>query len=363
MSKSHQTDIVSLGDFRTQIDQVLRSICESTISEAEAIDPVYAQLLEVVRDLLLRSGKRLRPYLAYLAYRGSGGHADDSFMPVAASLELFHNFLLIHDDIMDRDLVRHGGLNVAGTYYDVFRRRHLSDPEAYHHAQSYALMAGNASCALGLAAITGSDFAAEPKLAALTKVNRMLFEEMGGQLTNVSVSIPGAQPATADQLLKIARYKTAAYSFITPLQVGAIFAGAPGPVGEQLLKFGESLGIAFQLADDLLGVYGDEATLGKPIYSDMREGKHTLLIHYAFELATPTQAKALRTVWGHTESGAPELETVKTVLHDAGAHQKVASMAESYLQSALATLVHAPLSGPAKAALDDIAQFSVRRNY
>jgi geranylgeranyl pyrophosphate synthase len=362
MIPSQPISLLSLSDFRPLVDQSLREIFDEAIGEAATIDPVYAQLLEITRDQLLRSGKRLRPYLTYLAFAGSGGPGAGSILPVAAGQELFHHFLLIHDDIMDRDLTRHGGPNVAGHYYEAFRARNVSDDESCHHASSYALMAGNASLALGLKAVTDADFDAGLKLAALTNINRMLFEEMGGQLTDISVSVPGGATATEQQLLKIARYKTAAYSFITPLQVGAILAGSPGAT-PALLKFGSALGVAFQLTDDLLGVYGDEKTLGKPIFSDMREGKRNLLIYYAFESATPSQAKALQAVWGHPESGAAELERVKDLLDTIGAHDKVSSKAESYLRTALDALADAPLSAPAQAALADIARFSVHRQY
>jgi geranylgeranyl diphosphate synthase type II len=323
---------------------------------------VYVGVLEVVRDTLLMSGKRLRPYLAYLAYSGLGGTDDDAFIPAAASQELLHHFLLIHDDIMDRDLTRHGGPNVEGTYHDRFIKQGLPPAEALHHAESFALMAGDAAWALGLQAITEAKFDAQLKLEALQCVQRMLFEIMGGQLMDVDNAISGA-PLSAERILAICHYKTATYSFQTPLQFGAILAGTDRTVQEQLRNFGHSLGIAFQLADDLLGVYGNEAKLGKPVTSDLREGKQTLLIYHAFELATPAQTQTLRHLWGNRDAGATDLAEVQQILRDCGAQAKTIELARTHLQASLATLAAIPLATPAQTELARLAHFCVEREY
>jgi geranylgeranyl diphosphate synthase type II len=354
--------LLDAKQYRSLVEEALRQVFAAAIAEAGKIDGSYAELLVVTRDQLLRGGKRLRPYLTYLAYHGAGGREVD-IAPVAASQELFHQFLLIHDDIIDRDLVRHGGINVAGKYYHDFQDRPIADAEARHYGDSYALLAGNASCALGLQAISSSGFNAETKLAALQCVHQMLFEEMGGQLTDVSVSIPGGAPATLEQLLRVARYKTAAYSFITPLKLGAIMAGGPAQLQGQLQEFGESLGIAFQLADDLLGVYGDEKSLGKPILSDISEGKHTLLIHYALAGATSRQAAALRRIWGSHTAGEAELAEARDLLTATGAQAKVTALADQHLQAALAALKPAALDEQVKARLGEVAVFCVKRQY
>lgn len=350
------------GKFKQTVDQELERLFSEAITSARSIDGVYAELLEVTRDTLLAGGKRLRPYLASLAYTGLGGPDDAAFIPIAASQELLHHFLLIHDDIMDRDLIRHGGPNVEGTYYERFQHQGFPPAQAMHHAESYALMAGNAAWALGMQTISATTFDAHTKLEAQQCVQRMLFEIMGGQLMDIDSAISGL-PATPERLLSICRYKTATYSFQTPLQLGAILAGAPATTQNQLRDFGLSLGIAFQLADDLLGVYGDEAKLGKPVTSDLREGKQTLLIYHAYELATPAQAKILHDLWGNSQGSTADLATVKDILTDCGAQAKTARLADTHLQASLKTLAAIPLTEPTKAEIERIAHFSVNRTH
>jgi geranylgeranyl diphosphate synthase type II len=348
--------------FKQSLDHELRALFAAAVTKAQAIDPVYAGLLEATRDTLLAGGKRLRPYLAYVAYRGLGGTGDAAFIRAATSQELLHHFLLIHDDIIDRDLKRHGGPNVEGLYYDRFIRRGLPPAEAMHQAEAFALMAGDAACALALLAVTDSEFDAPTKLAALDCIHRMLFEIMGGQVMDIDSALSG-QPATPERLLGVCHYKTATYSFQTPLQLGAILAGAAPAVQSQLRDFGYQLGIAYQLTDDLLGVYGDEAKLGKPVTSDLHEGKQTLLIYHARQLATPAQAQDLQQLWGNPDATTADLAIVQQLLRDTGAQAKTTAQAAEHLQSALAILPQIPLSDPARSELERLAHFCVKREH
>jgi geranylgeranyl diphosphate synthase type II len=349
--------------FTSRIDNQLRDIFADAITRANEIDPTYGQLLEVMQTQLLRGGKRLRPRLTYLAYTGLGGTNEPAIMQAAAGQELIHQFLLIHDDVIDRDLVRHGGPNVAGVYYEKFKHSRVPDSEALHYGSSFALLAGNASFALSLQVISGSGFTAEQKLAAMTSIDQMLFEIMGGQLLDVYHAIPHVDAPTVKQLLQIATFKTARYSFETPLEVGALLAGAAKPEIATLKEFATGLGIAFQLTDDLLGLYGDEATLGKSVTSDMCEGKQTLLLHYALEAASPAQAKQLETIWGDRGAGTNELEVAKDLVRQTGATKKVEDLCQTYLDSSLAALEKSKLSESARAELIEIAHFCITRRY
>ena len=352
-----------IGAFTSRIDALLRDIFVDAIDRARQLDPAYAELLRATQTQLLRGGKRLRPRLTYLAYKGLGGTNDQAIMRVAAGQELIHQYLLLHDDIIDRDLVRHGGPNVAGIYYDEFKKRGVPDAEAFHYGASFALLAGNASFALSLGAITSSQFEPDKQVAAMACINEMLFEIMGGQLLDVYHAIPTMEPPTVEQLLQIARYKTARYSFETPLEVGALLAGAPAAELASLKSFAISLGIAFQLTDDLLGLYGDEKALGKPVTSDMTEGKQTLLIHYALATATPAQANTIAGIWGNRKAGRPELEIIKDLIRATGATGQVETLCEKYLAESLTSLKKSKLSDAARSELIAIAEFCIHRNY
>ena len=216
--------------FRPLIETRLEALFADALTSAGVIDPHYAELLAVTRDQLLRGGKRLRPYLTYAAYLGCGGADGTDILTAAASQELFHHYLLIHDDVMDRDLIRHAGPNVAGVYYDRLRQRSLPDAEAYHLGASHALIAGSASCALGLQALSATGFAPQLKLRAMDFAHRMLFEEMGGQLSDITAALADKGAPTLEQLLKICRYKTACYTFETPLKIGPSWPARATPL-------------------------------------------------------------------------------------------------------------------------------------
>jgi geranylgeranyl diphosphate synthase, type I len=193
--------------------------------------------------------------------------------------------------------------------------------------------------------------------------HRMLFEEMGGQLSDIAASMAGKRAPSLEQLLNICRYKTACYTFETPLQIGAVLAGADDDTIFHLATFGRALGVAFQLADDMLGVYGDEAVTGKPILSDMQEGKQTVLIHYALSRATARQTDALRRVWGHPDSSHKELEVARKLIAETGAREQVKKLIRKYFDDGLRALEAASLTLDAKTELTRIAHFSIERQY
>ncbi len=195
----------------------LDALLQNARRRGTSIDPLQGEVIETIKTEMLRGGKRLRPTLAYLAHLGVGGVDNDALIQACISLELIHHFLLIHDDVFDRDLVRHGGPNVLGAYYGHFRTR-LEPQQALHYAEAFAVMAGNVVNVLAHEAILNTDYPDTLKLAAARRVEHMLFEIMAGELLDVAVAMPKAASVPPDQLLKIARYKTATYSFETPLR-------------------------------------------------------------------------------------------------------------------------------------------------
>jgi geranylgeranyl diphosphate synthase type II len=363
MKAARPSRIPTLATFKPRVERQLRTVFADALTAASDIDDSYARLIERVQDQTLRSGKRLRPYLAFVAYAGSGGRETAAFMPVAASLELVHQFLLAHDDIIDRDLVRYGGPNIAGVYEEQFRDLGLEPGEAGHYAGAYALLAGDAAWSLAHRAVLASDFSYTRRTRALDLLERTAFQVIGGQLMDVQNGVPGAPASSYDRLLAISQYKTASYTFQAPLEMGALMAGASAARLAPLLEFGAAAGTAFQLTDDMLGVFGDQAALGKSVLSDMREGKQTMLMHFTFRGATPAQRKTLKSIWGNRSSGTTELEQVQDIVRATKALEKVEALAQDYLDSSLQYLDQSSLSAPAKTELERLAKFAVARKF
>ena len=352
---------LGLAEFKIKLDLVLDELYAQKVIAAGEVDEEYAELLGQIRKFIARGGKRLRPYLAYLVYRGYGGRDEDSILHVAAALELYHNAWLIHDDIIDRDIVRYGGLNVAGSYLERFSISHPAS-EARHLGDSMALIAGDVNIIIAAEQILTSRFTDSLKLMVLARAQKLNFELAGGQQLDVLIPTFPLEEVTTERLLKVCQYKTATYTFDAPLQIGAILAGKDQSVIERISKVGIPMGIAFQLADDLLGTFGDENKLGKPVLTDLREGKRTLLVLYALEAADEKQLATLNAAIGNPKAGYRHLEQVRIIMEATKARQRVESMAQSQMEIALSQLDNLGLSKSANEELRRLADFSLRRS-
>lgn len=351
---------LGLAEFKVKLDVVLDELFLQKIESARQIDEEYAELLTQMRDFIARGGKRLRPYLAYLAYRGYGGRDEDSILHVAAALELYHNAWLIHDDIIDRDTIRYGGPNIAGMYVDRFSSLYSAN-EARHLGDSMALIAGDVDIIIAAEQIMTSQFSDSLKLSVLARAQKLNFELAGGEQLDVLMPTFPLKSVTAQRLLNVCHYKTASYTFEAPLQIGAILAGKDAAIVSKMSKIAIPMGIAFQLADDLLGTFGNESELGKPVLTDLREGKRTLLILFALENASPKQKETLNAALGNPEAGYRHLEQVRKLLEDTGARKRVEDMAQVQMNIALSGLDSLNLSRGASDELRRLADFSLRR--
>jgi geranylgeranyl pyrophosphate synthase len=356
---SSTAPILSLEEFRAQFAAAFEDILNEQIDQAARLDPLFAELVQTTAQVMLRSGKRLRPYLMYLAYLGQGGQKITEIIRLSAAQELVHNAWLIHDDLIDRDLIRHGGPNVAGTYEAKFKHARLAD--APHLAGAMALLAGNYNVALANHLILGSSFPAPAKIAAAQRLQAVILTEVGGEMLDVLMPTLDLGAVTPGRLLTIYRYKTAAYSFELPMQVGALLAGSAADLSA-VSAFALPLGIAFQIADDLLGTFGNEQQLGKPVLSDLREGKRTILLLTGLRLATPEQRGRITASLGHPKAGYRHLAEVRGILEQCGARAETESLAQSYLEQSQAALKRLNYPSTVTTALHQLADYVVARS-
>lgn len=354
------SQLLSLPEFRQLLHGRLERLYDQRQAQAALIDPLYGDLLGELRGLILRSGKRLRPYLTYLAYYGFGGRSEAAILDLAASQELLHNFLLIHDDVFDRDVMRYGGLNISGAYRLKLPRQ-LRPSERHHLADTMALMGGDITLGFGFRQIIESDFPAELRIAALSRIERMIFEVAGGEILDVLIPTFALTDVTEERLLRVCRYKTASYSFEAPLQLGAIMAQASAAQLNAITGFAIPLGVAFQLADDLLGTFGNETELGKSVLTDLREGKRTVLVLKAMDLADAEGRAVLTASLGNRRANYSDLEQVRAVLQDCGARAYVEALAEAQIAQSLLALPAVGFAAEATRELESLVQFSIHR--
>ncbi|MDO8498613.1 MAG: polyprenyl synthetase family protein [bacterium] len=292
-------------------------------------------------------GKRLRGALVKLGYEMAGGKENADILKAAVAFEIFQTAILAHDDIIDQSPIRRG----KPTIYQALGGN--------HYGVSQTICLGDIGFFLAFKLISESDIPAKKKNQAILCFANSTIQTALGEM--LDVEIPHLGEGTEEDALKIFLLKTAFYTLVGPLQLGAILAGTDLVFLDHLRKFGEALGIAFQIQDDILGVFGDEKTLGKSVTSDIEEGKNTLLIIYALKHASPKQRTVLSKYYGKGQIGAAQLEQIKMIFISTGALEYSQSRAEELVNEAKEVIKKMVISPNHKELLSQMADFLVTR--
>lgn len=342
------------------IDEHLAQYCQERLKHASTIGRSYEQLWQTIANLLLAGGKRFRPYMVLAAYEAYAPNAPlDDILPAAIAQELLHSAMLVHDDIIDRDLLRYGVKNIAGQYETLYAA-HIQDPaERTHMAQSAALLAGDALLSDAYRTLQTINKPDALKAKAHTIFATSVFEVIGGELLDTEDSFLPAGTISAEA---IARHKTASYSFVGPLTMGATLAEAPEIEIARLTTFAEHLGIGYQLRDDMLGMFGNEQTTGKSATSDLKEGKRTMLVEQFDTLATPTQKELFYAAFHNPTATAEAIATAKQQLKDSGAVAAVETTIARHAESATKLVHDLAISPAAKEILLTLIRTCVERS-
>lgn len=313
-------------------NEALGHFFRSSVTEADRISHTYGTLWRNMEEVVMHGGKRLRPYLTIVGYGTRDADEIEGIIPFAAAQELLHTALLMHDDIIDRDDIRHGIDNLNGAYKKIYG--HLDEPDRTHFAHSAALLGGDLLIGAAHRLITASGAEADDQVAALAQLYQSIFEVAGGELMDVEASFIDKKELHA---IPIAIHKTASYSFIGPLLTGARLAHASSEHIEALRIFGLNLGIAFQLQDDLLGIFGDGSITGKSTVNDIKEAKHTLLIEQY--LASPKRdMKLYKKVFGNPHAQDDDISQFKQSLEENGIRKTTEQAVFEYTVKAKAAL-------------------------
>jgi geranylgeranyl diphosphate synthase, type I len=336
---------------RRDVEAALRAFISTRRPELESVGDDVTPLLSAL-EALLAGGKRLRPAFCYWGWRGAGGEESPELITAAASLELLQAGALIHDDVLDASDTRRG----QPATHRRFERLHA---ESGWHGSAAAFGTASAILLGDLCLVWADQMYQSSGLPAATLARGrepydvMRTEVMCGQYLDVLQQARGT--GSVDSALRVVRYKSAKYTIERPLHIGAALAGAPPGVAAAYTAYGLPLGIAFQLRDDVLGVYGDPAETGKPAGDDLREGKRTVLVAMAMERATPGQSRLLRDRLGDPELDTGDVAELRAAITDCGALDACEAMIQRYADEARAALDAAPITAPARAALTDLA--------
>jgi geranylgeranyl diphosphate synthase type I len=335
-----------LVDVRARVDAHLRGFFDDKRTEARETSPEACELIDAIAELTLRGGKRLRPAALYAAYRAvrADGEAART-VDASASLELLQSYLLTQDDWMDGDLERRGGPSVHAA---MSARRGDARLGA-----SLAILAADMASGFAWELIAAAPFPAARLREALAAFGRMHFEVLCGQQLDL---LGHADIGLVNHL------KTGSYTVRGPLRLGALLGDGSAQQLAALERFGEPLGVAFQLRDDLLSAFGDAGAIGKPVGNDLKAGKRTALLVEARAQLGPRELGVLDAVVGNADASAADVARASDVLVASGARERLEARLAQLLDQARSALLGAPLAQDGVALLLELAAKLAQRD-
>lgn len=349
--------VAGIEDPRGAVDAELDSFLSQQCARLERVSPELAQVNDLAGSYL-DGGKRLRPAFCYWGWRASGRPAEPGLVRAASALELLQACALIHDDVMDASDTRRGK-PAAHRQFEAHHRSSGWRGNAESFGTGAAILLGDLFLTWSDQLYSASGLPAEDLQRGRSMFDAMRTELMAGQYLDLVVQSQHAPQRSA--IATVLQYKSAKYTIEHPLQLGALLAGADPELVEGLGAFGLPLGEAFQLRDDLLGVFGDPALTGKPAGDDLREGKQTLLIAAGFEAAGPAARQVLAEGLGNAALDADGVARIREILHDTGAVTAIESEIAARQEASLAALRRLDLPQPAGEALAELADAAVQR--
>ncbi|MEC5199105.1 geranylgeranyl diphosphate synthase type II [Arthrobacter sp. PL16] len=339
-----------------QVEGALERFFEESKVRAAKIGPGYHGLWETL-ERCTAGGKRFRPRLVMSSYQMLGGRDLENAAEVGAAFELLHTALIVHDDVIDRDFVRRGIPNVSGRYRSIAEAAGMSPDGARHVGLSAGVIAGDLALSNAYRLLERVEAPASTRRRLGEILDEALFASAAGEFLDIETSLHPTMPPLED-IVRMARLKTSVYSFEGPLQAGAVLADAEEEVIVRLGDFGRDAGIAYQIADDLLGVFGNETRTGKTNWGDLREGKRTALLSY---VSSRPEWESISSLVGSPGMSAAEADHVRRILVDSGAKAYSADLAAEYASRARTHLESAVVPAALRSALEAVVSAVVDR--
>lgn len=344
----------SLGEIAMRVDSRLVDVVETERDRWAALDGDLAGPFDEIKRVVQAGGKRLRPAFCHWGFVGAGGSPDDpSVVDAGAAFELMHAFALFHDDVMDDAATRRG----APTSHSIYAGEHRQSGwagESRRFGEGAAILIGDLAFVLADAMLAGASE------VVWRMWNELRIELNVGQFLDIVGSARGER--RLDRAERIARYKSGKYTVERPLHLGALLC-TPERAGDllpQLSLYGLPLGDAFQMRDDVIGVFGDSALTGKPVGGDLIEGKPTPLLARAVRLASASQRAVLDDV-GRAGLDDAGVMAIQQVIVDTGALAELEATIERLAEEAIGSLEAIDLDDPAAAELELLAHYVVSR--
>ncbi len=355
----------SAAELAAAVTDQLRKYLTERRSDAAYLGTDYDALIAILEDFVLRGGKRLRPAFAYWGYRAVTADPNDAVdeptLRLFAALELLHACALVHDDVIDDSATRRGRPTAHMHFTELHRGRRWHG-SAEQFGRSAAILLGDLSLVWADDIVGGADLPPADRHRVLRVWSDIRTEVLGGQYLDIVAESSGAE--SIESAMNVNTYKTASYTISRPLQMGAAVAADRPDVQTIFHQFGTDLGVAFQLRDDVLGVFGDPAVTGKPSGDDLRAGKRTVLLAEAVSRAgqsDPAAAALLRSSIG-TDLTEAQVRELRGVIESVGALAAVEDRIDMLTGRALGVLATAPINAGAKVGLTELAGLAANRS-
>jgi geranylgeranyl diphosphate synthase type I len=347
-----------LTELRASIDSILD---EFTKARSRALTDIGSELQPVasaMRDFITDGGKRFRPIFAFFGYLGTGASPRHEVMRACTALELVHVCALIHDDVMDGSDTRRNKPAIHKLFQSLHDdQSYKGDSERFGLAS--AILLGDLALVWADRLLVESGISREEFISAQDVFSNMRDELMAGQYLDV---LEGALATTSvERSLKVARFKSGKYSIERPLHFGAALAGKP-EFNESYSRFGLPLGEAFQLRDDVLGVFGDPKVTGKPAGDDIREGKRTVLIAVTMENANQSQRNTMTEALGNSLLAESDVAQVQEIIIKTGALDEVEKLITTLTQESISALRQSPIDEKIRAVLEEMSVIATQRS-
>ncbi|GHS87481.1 geranylgeranyl pyrophosphate synthase [Actinomycetota bacterium] len=356
-----QDPVTALGRGVDEAQARTRDLLTAYLAEREAtagvLAPAYAALWASLAGQV--GGRMMRPRLTAAAYLGLGGHDLRALAPVAAAQEVLHTAMLVHDDLLDHDESRRGRPNVAGAARVRLTSAGLVGQAVEDQVLAAGVLGGDLALAAAFELLAAAPVHASVRVDLVRLLARGIGVTVAGELLDMAGELLG--PAEVDAL-RIAELKTAVYSCCGPLTAGAVLAGAPAELLTGLGRYGAALGIAFQLLDDELGVFGDEAVTGKSVLSDLREGKRTELLRLTYRHTDAAGRRVLDANVGRRDLDLAGADAVRAVMVDSSGLSRVREVRARTVATArdhATTALPSPLADYLVCLVDELAGWEV----
>ena len=349
----------TLKSVRSAVEEELSIFLNRESAYLNSISSDLSPVSDSLTSFLLDSGKRLRPLFAYAGFAAAGGGLEKSAIRAMAALELLQACALIHDDLMDGSDTRRGKPSIHRHFESVHVQDQL-DGFAPQYGLSAAVLLGDLALVWSDQMLNTAGLTTEQFARVLPFYNEMRVELMAGQFLDIHEQTQ--KDTSVGRSMKIARYKSGKYTIERPLHLGAAMTSSSKEVTDALSAYGLPLGEAFQLRDDLLGVFGDPSVTGKPAGDDLREGKRTVLIAMTHERQSPAQLDICKKYFGKPDIDAEGVATLQEIIESTGARAELEATIDRLTDQALTAAQSQVFTDDGKALLVELANIATKRS-